>query len=261
MHLYFDIKETTMTNPTASLALDFTPRRGLATLELVMALPVMLTLVVALVWLGFSIVGQAEVNVEARDAAWQKRFDRWGQSPFDFVARQRVEESEQQTVDVTPLLSGLPGPKNQHAVETSTWGHRSNQFEKLPNLALYADVASAAKTAGMKSSFRDLKSAFVTLENAGDQIHANISQQILEGLSTPTAALESLSVSSEQRLELDKQLGAAKIKDALVSIKREIRELENQIDNLKDDDELGRWIRKRALERFEIQQKLLESND
>src|SRR6476620_9827420 len=61
-----------------------TARRAMATLEFVMALPVLLLLMVGITWLGFSVISRSEALIEARDKAWKKRFDNPKQKPLIF---------------------------------------------------------------------------------------------------------------------------------------------------------------------------------
>ena len=46
-------------------------RRGVATLEFVMAMPTLFLMMVGIVWLGYSNIYQAEVAIKAKNDAWR----------------------------------------------------------------------------------------------------------------------------------------------------------------------------------------------
>src|SRR5262245_37247814 len=127
----------------------------MAPLEFVMALPVLLLLMVGITWLGFSVIGQTEVLVKARNNTWKRRFDDAAKRPLYFPIllslydrkADFVSERANQTVDVSPMFSRLPGPEAGHTILAGSWDHRAMKFDKPPDLKLMA-IAAAVGTFG-----------------------------------------------------------------------------------------------------------------
>lgn len=127
----------------------------MAPLEFVMALPVLLLLMVGITWLGFSVIGQTEVLVKARNKTWQRRFENASDKPLYFPILKGlydekadyVSEKSNQTVDVSPMFSRLPGPEAGHTILAGSWDHRAMKFDKPPDLKLMA-IAAAVGTFG-----------------------------------------------------------------------------------------------------------------
>ena len=125
-----------------------TTRGGIAPLEFVMALPVLLLLMVGITWLGYSVIGQTEVLVKARNKAWSQRFDDKSKKPLYFPLLPMynrnsdfVSERVSQRVDVSPMFSRLPGPEAGHTVLAGSWDHRAMNFKEPPDLKLMAVAA------------------------------------------------------------------------------------------------------------------------
>ena len=135
---------------------DFAMQRsGIAPLEFVMALPVLLLLMVGITWLGFSVIGQTEVLVKARNNTWKRRFDDASKRPLYFPIllslydrkADFVSERARQRVDVSPMFSRLPGPEAGHTILAGSWDHKAMSFKEPPDLRLMA-VAAAVGTFG-----------------------------------------------------------------------------------------------------------------
>ncbi len=130
-------------------------RRGMAPLEFVMALPILLLMMVGIVWLGFFVIGQTEVIIEARNKAWGKRFENDKQVPLMFPTAlgdvknpeyagdaDYVTEEATTKVDVSPVFAMVPGPRSSHMILAGSWDYRVMKFDKPPdwNLVKYALV-------------------------------------------------------------------------------------------------------------------------
>src|SRR5215210_3487076 len=105
-----------MHKANAQLRTHLPPRRGIATLEFVMALPVLLLLMVAITWLGFSVIGQTDVLITSRNKAWKRRFEDASKKPLVFSATpfydedaDYVTERSAKQVHVSPVFDHLPG--------------------------------------------------------------------------------------------------------------------------------------------------------
>ena len=142
-------------------------RRGIATLEFAMALPVLLLLMVAITWLGFSVIGQSEVLVEARNAAWKRRFENLSDKPLVFPlkvtipgmpqysqASDFVTETASKKVDVSPIFKLAPGPKAGHTVLAGSWDWRAMPLTNPPNW----DLLGIAAVNGTTGKFQNLLS-------------------------------------------------------------------------------------------------------
>jgi len=121
----------------------------MATLEFVMALPVLLLLMVGMTWLGFSVIGQTEVLVEARNKAWKRRFEDASRKPLYFPLLQGlypekadyVTERSTKRIRISPLFDPLPGPEASHAILAGSWDHTAMKFDAPPDLKLMGVAA------------------------------------------------------------------------------------------------------------------------
>jgi hypothetical protein len=126
-----------------------TNRRGIATFEFAMALPILLLLMVAITWLGFSVIGQTEVLVEARNKAFEKRFENKSDAPLHFPilpgydrGEDFVTETAKKTVNVSPIFKMIPGPEAACTVLAGSWDHQAMKFDEPPDLKLMARAAA-----------------------------------------------------------------------------------------------------------------------
>ena len=106
-------------------SLSSSNRSGIATLEFVMALPLLFVLMICILWEGFWLIGQAEVLVTSRNNAWKKRFDNAADAPLMFPVlddpvplglyhanKDYVTEKASTKVDITPAFNKIPGPES-----------------------------------------------------------------------------------------------------------------------------------------------------
>lgn len=144
-------------------------RRGMAPLEFVMALPVLLLLMVSITWLGFSVIGQTEVLVEARNLAWKRRFENLSDKPLIFPMKVSLplipaysEDSDFATetvskkVDVSPIFSMVPGPSASHTVMAGSWDWRALPLSDPPNFDEMKTMAITGKAGQFADRLRDL---------------------------------------------------------------------------------------------------------
>lgn len=124
-------------------------RRGIATLEFVMALPVLLLLMVGITWLGFSVIGQTEVLVEARNKAWKRRFEDASKKPLYFPLLKGlynekadyVTERSSKRLRVSPVFDSLPGPEASHTILAGSWDHAAMKLDAPPDVKLMGVAA------------------------------------------------------------------------------------------------------------------------
>lgn len=261
----------TVINKSSYIALSsMRCRKAVATLELVMALPVILVLIVAMVWLGYAVIGQAEVTAEARHGAWSQRFEPWTRSKFAFSQDQEVSAQASTKIKVSPIFDGMGDPEADQSIDQGNWDHRSVPFQALPNWKLYAETAIAANREGLMSDYRDARSIFEQLRSIGATALADALQRAIEGLLNPSQQLELDGDHYEQRMQLEGGLTAEKNRAETLELKRAIDQQQQKIDDLKDDasskdespghDELI-WLQEQILERLKIQLELAESDE
>src|SRR4051812_35847546 len=168
-------------------------RRGIATLEFAMALPILLLLMVSITWLGFSVIGQAEVLVKARNATWKKRFDDNAKRPLMFPsgfnvlknpfysqAEDYVSETAKQKVDVSPVFRLIPGPEASHTILAGSWDHRAMPFDKPPEWKLLATAAGSGKGGTIQTWLTQLNDPLGRLKDIGANILAENAKRMTE---------------------------------------------------------------------------------
>ncbi len=129
-------------------------RRGVATLEFVMALPLLFVLMICIMWEGFWLIGQAEVLITARNDAWKKRFDNVADAPLMFPVmddpvplglyhanRDYVTEKASTKVDITPAFNAIPGPESSHTILAGSWDSKAMPLNKPPDFVLMGKAA------------------------------------------------------------------------------------------------------------------------
>lgn len=121
-------------------------RRGNAPLEFVMCLVVLLPLFVAILWLGMSMIGQAEVVIEARHLTWQKRHKGKTSDTFRFEAmRGKQSQSATRSVSISPLFDSASDPSSEHLVLGGSWDHTqitpNDGLNRQANWDLYGRIA------------------------------------------------------------------------------------------------------------------------
>jgi hypothetical protein len=135
-----------------------TVRRGAATIEFVLALPILMLLIVSLTWLGFSMHSQAEVNVVARHLAWQQRHENTNSDAFIFATHPGygrdgdfVQGDSEQVVNVSRLFDAFSNPEATELVLSGSWDHRALPLDNFPNWHLYGEAIVNAKTADLQN--------------------------------------------------------------------------------------------------------------
>jgi hypothetical protein len=113
-------------------------RAGLAAIEFVMALTVILFLLVALMWIGRVAVNSVQASVAARHDAWTRRPQAQPRS-FDFTDLEggRVHGAATAPVSVSPLFDGWILPRAEQTIVGGSWDHRRERLSHSPNRRLY----------------------------------------------------------------------------------------------------------------------------
>lgn len=234
-------------------------RRGMAPLEFVMALPVLLLLIVGITWLGFSVIGQTEVLIEARNKAWKRRFEDASKKPLMFpsgvsvaknpfysVEADYVTETSTKKVDVSPMFSRLPGPRASHTILAGSWDYRAMPFDKAPEWELLAKAAANGTTGDLQTWLTKLKDPLGQLKDLGGSILADNSRRTSEVESSDAGSgsgpnggkVDQAKEENEREREAEKK----KYQQRLRELGGRTNLFNNQVTRTYPDGELGRTI-------------------
>lgn len=152
----------------------------MATLEFVMALPLILLLMVGITWLAFSVIGQAEVLVQARNDAWRERFKDLAKEPLMFPSgfgdmknplystkKDYVAKTVSKTVNVSQVFDGVAGPSASVTVLAGSWDHRAMDLNSPPNFKLYVRAAGNAVTKELQTEISKLSNLVKRVQDVG----------------------------------------------------------------------------------------------
>jgi F0F1-type ATP synthase epsilon subunit len=219
-------------------------RRGIATLEFAMALPVLLLLMVAITWLGFSVIGQAEVLITARNNAWKQRFDDKAKRPLMFpsgvsVAKNPfysteadyVTEKADKKVDVSPIFNRVPGPEASHTILAGSWDHRAMPFDKPPEWKLMATAAASGTGGRLQTWLTNLNDPLGRLKDVGSSILAENARRMTE-IDSSNAASDSNAASAnqaKQQTERDRQADKRKYQQRLQQLGGRVNPFTNKV--------------------------------
>jgi hypothetical protein len=169
-------------------------RRAVATLEFVMALPLLFVLMICILWEGFWLIGQAEVLVTARNDAWKKRFDDLADNPLSFPilpehdlpvlpkynkTADYANEKASTTVDVTPAFNRIPGPEASHTILAGSWDFNALPLDTPPNIipmgkaAVIGAFGSILDVASSATDPLGLIKKFASAKSEGQQINSD----------------------------------------------------------------------------------------
>ena len=206
----------------------------MAPVEFVMALPILLVIMVGITWLGFSVIGQTEALVEARNKAWKRRFEDKAKNPLVFPAglvvtknpfystdADYVSETVTKPVDVSPVFSGMPAPEARHTILAGSWDHQAIDLNSRPNFELYVRVAANAVTKDIQTQLGNLSSLINSVEQLGA---AAIAQAI-----TQATNLESEGSKSESAGQAGDSATKEKEKQDKAALERRLKELGGMI--------------------------------
>jgi hypothetical protein len=220
------------------------PRRGMATLEFVLALPVLLTLMVAMTWLGFAVIGQTEVTVRARNQAWKRRFEDAGKQPLLFPtarvpgvaeypeAQDYVTEKASTQVNVSPAFNRLPSPESTHTVIAGSWDHRAMPMNEPPSWKLHMVAVANAKTAGFQTTIGNLENL---VDNLQDSAASVLAEQLglgnlLDGLGN---GIESGGGAAKDETERQRQAEKQRLTERRSDLVTQISQTDKEINELR----------------------------
>jgi hypothetical protein len=221
-------------------------RAAVATLELVLCMPILLALAVAIVWLGMAVVGQSEVTVQARHQAWGKRFEQPAGKALNFLSEDIVSGEATGEVNVSPLVDDIAPPESSHDVMADPWDHESLPLERPPHWEQYATAAVNAKTGKVQVAYTDARNQLNALQSQADTLLAQAVQQMLADLIDPADLFRSA------RSETENQ-GTARKQELEAELRRRQRAMDVEV-----RDEIDRLEKRKGEAQDAGEKKLLE---
>jgi hypothetical protein len=176
-------------------------RCGLATLELVLALPFLVALAAIIVSVARAGIVKSEVTVQARNDAWKKRHGASRGTALFFLpddvqpdkVDDTVEGQASRAVKVSAVLNGIaPVAKSRHSVMAASW-----DFHDLPKEPPHLELAVRIATS---RELKDAQSLLTTLDQVtqkgaalGTELdrHRKQEQQYKDGINKKTDELRS----------------------------------------------------------------------
>ena len=202
-------------------------RRGVATLEFVMAMPTLFLMMVGIVWLGYSNIYQAEVAIKAKNDAWQLRRENPDSNPlifptlpvYDHAENHRVASASKR-VDVSPVFSGTTQPNSEYSTLSGAWDHRSMPMDDLPDWKLFGKSLLNSKTG-------NLQEAFGKLQNFQDLAKSLASDLIKQALGS--AFVFQLSDNIERNQETESQSINVEKQQAIAATRQRLEEVDAEL--------------------------------
>ena len=133
---------------------------GIAQLEFVMVLVVLIPLFMTLLWSGIAGNAFASVTIQARHDAWRERQNA-KTVPFDFSKKDqgRISKSAQQPIHFTKLFDNWMTPQSSHVVFGGSWNHPEVDLDLSPNKGLMQTLVVRSgydKAPNIQGLFSDL---------------------------------------------------------------------------------------------------------
>jgi hypothetical protein len=165
-------------------------RRGIAPIEFAMSLPILLLLIVGIVWLGYIVVGQSQVIVQARTNAWAHRFENRSNAPLEFptaigsaanplydAEKDHATERATKEVHVSKVYDHFATPKSSHTVLAGSWDHRALPFNGFPEFELMAETMARGGMGNAQQVLNEIFNVSSQLENSFNTAKSTIENQ------------------------------------------------------------------------------------
>ncbi len=205
-------------------------RSGLAELELILSLPVIIGFTFALLWIGIAMETQFRMRVRSRhDACANRRNGSGAPLQFSNVGFQSSTSSEQ--VSFTPFSNLFPPAKASYSTMAGAWDYKEVDLNRQPSFKTFETLL--ASTASDVTQL--LENELTSLDNLGENLDQAVNQ-----------AKDSLSPSDLSQLE---SLATSKIKEAGESIADKAADLVKELANI------GTEIIKNPLEAVNLKKK------
>ena len=216
-------------------------RKGVATLEFALCLPILLAIVVGVIWLGTSVIAQTEVTIEARHKAWSKR-DASAGTALLFLRDDIASDQASKTVEVSPVFDDGESPESKHDVMQAAWDHRQMPLKSAPSWKEFAKAAANAKTGGLQVGYVDATNKFTRFKSDAGNVWENLGAKLIEELTGLGDQAKSLLKNGEDAGESKKQQARQKIRSELDARRQELREAKQKLREL--DAEASETLKK-----------------
>ncbi len=209
-------------------------RRGSAPLELVLSMPILLALIVAIVWLGSSVIAQTEVTIDARHKTWSRRDESTG-TPLLFLKDDIVSDKSTQTVEVSPLFNDVDSPESSHVVMASSWDHEQLSLDNAPNWEQFALAAANAKTGSIQNGYTDARNQFSQFKNESSKIWQTLGASMIRQLTSLGNSVSSALEGGEAAGAGEKAKEESRLNRAIEAKKAELKRARKELKNLDDE--------------------------
>jgi hypothetical protein len=204
---------------------------GIAQLEFVLVLVVLIPLFLALLWSGMFGVALSGVTISARHEAWRQRQEvRARPFEFDDSSSGKISKSSSETIKLSTLFDSWAVPKSTSTVFGGSWDHRVIKLnDKSPNRQLAFDVAKRvpeAKIDNINATLSSLKE-FINLDNLMDQVLSSVG---IQSLMSDFAGLKSKGM---EQIEESKRKASEAKENAKVEQKKKVEAKQSELDDLK----------------------------
>jgi ElaB/YqjD/DUF883 family membrane-anchored ribosome-binding protein len=211
-----------------------TASRGVATLELVLCLPILLVLIVGIVWLGNSVIAQTAVIIDARHQTWQQRGNPTGTALL-FLKDDIVSEESMGEVNVSPLFDDMDAPESSHDVMAAVWDSEQLPLDQVPNWKQYLVAAANAKTAGLQNGYVDARNQLNGFKNSASNIWKTIATNLIRDLTNLGDSAKSLLGNAESSESSKQQQAKNRIKRELETKRAQLKAARQERRELDED--------------------------
>lgn len=235
-------------------------RSGVAPLELVLSLPVLLVLIVGIVWLGNSVIAQTDVTIEARYKTWKKRDGGTGTALL-FLKDDVVSDEATQTVNISPIFDDADPPESSHDVMAGAWDFEKLPLDKAPNWKQYLTAAANAKTAGIQNGYVDATNKFTQFKTQSKNVWNTIGAAFIRQLTGLGDLAKSGLEGGDNSSSAEKQRIRNQYQNKIDAKKKELQQAQEKLDDLdKDASDKYRNVLKNRVKRLKSEIADLESD-
>ena len=196
-------------------ASGFPKRRGLAELELIMVLPIILGFVCIMLWIGLVMRDQCQAIVVARHSAWLERAG-GEQQALRFADENVISRTAERSVEYFWFAKGLRPTEATQSVIGGSWDHRQLNLNRSPNLKVLRKL--------MSNSGSDAMSAFDNLLN---QL-PDLSNQ-LSGLVT---GFQNEMSSAQSQLYDAMDTARKKVQESIDQMQKQVEDMQKQVQGI-----------------------------
>ena len=209
-------------------------RRGSATLELVMCMPILLALIVGIVWLGASVIAQTEVTIEARHKTWLQRTET-SSTALLFLQDDIASDSATQSVEISPLFDDAGDPQSSHHVMANAWDQKELPLDKAPNWKQYALAAANAKTGSVQVGYVDARNKLSQFKNQASEIWKRLGADLIRQLTGFGDVAKSILKGGQSEESAEKSKEESRLKRELANKQQELSQARKELNELGED--------------------------